>query len=681
MKSKILSFSVLKENFKKQVWAPALLALGFFLVLPVAGMVYLEFLRSRSWAQADMIKGYTEFLTGVKTPFLAMMTIGGAALTGVSGFSWLHSRVKTDFYHSLPIRREKIFLQQIVLGFLYFAVPYLVNLALAYIVGVTGGVLRGQMVRLSLVNFLYQCLFYMLIYLTVVLAMLLTGKMLVGILGALVLTFYVPLMDLLIQGFAATFFDTYTSRQLIFDGFMEGISPVIAYFRCFPGSSFEIPAIVWGLGLLALAALLALCFFLYKKRPSEAAGRAMAFFRIGKAIQYLIEVLVSMAFGLLFYSITGSSSVAWMAFGVLLGGVLCHGIMEVIYEGDIRRVMAHPWMLGASVVTTALVAGICWGDLLGFDDFFPKQENLKSLGIHVWQYDDPSKREYSAEQLEAMERQARDPRVYEAVQAFVENKLERMETSEGIMWRRPDGTEMEEVRFVQVEYGLKNGRTKYRGYYVDKNACVEQLMSLYDSVDYKKAIYPLVTMTEEELEAVANVEAYSIKEECTELFAGNAKARADFLKTYRADLMQLDADTLAKELPIGWLRLTLDGELSFPSSGADAFSDAYYYIYPSFSKTLAALEKQNVELPKAFVPEEVTRIRLYDRRVRGEDSEDVEIRDKDKIREMLPYLVSSECNNGFEDFSDEMNALVTVRKNGYEMDVYCYVRKGEFPDF
>ncbi len=680
MKSRILSFSIMKENFKKQLWAPALLTLGFFLILPVAGMVCLEILQSRGVEQAEIIKDYTGFLTGVELPFLSIMTVGGAILNGIVGFSWLHSRVKTDFYHSLPIRREKIFLQQIILGFLYFAVPYLVNLALAYVVAIPGGVLRGNMVRLSLECFLYQCLFYMLIYLTVVLAMLLTGKTLVGLMGAFVLTFYVPLLDLLIQGYASAFFDTYASRQLIFSKFMGGLSPVMAYIRCLPDSSYEIPASVWGLGLLALAALLALSFFLYRKRPSEAAGRAMAFFRLGKGIQYLMEVLVALAFGLLFYSITVHSSVTWMAFGVLLGGALCHGIMEVIYEGDIRRVMAHPWMLGASVVTTALVVGIFWGDLLGYDDFFPKQESLKSLGVHVWEYNNPSEREYSAQQLEAMENQAQDPHVYEAVQAFVKNKLERRDTPWGIMWLRPDGTEVEEIRFVQVEYGLKNGRTTYRGYYVDKNACREQLMSLYDSVDYKKAVYPLATLTEEELEKVTDVEVYSIKEEGWALFEGNARARADFLKTYRADLMQLDADTLEKESPIGRLELTLEEETSFPSSGDDASPEAYY-IYPSFSKTLAELEKQNVELPEEFLLGEVTRIYLYDRRNRDGDSEDVEIRDKDKIKEMLPYLVSSGCNNGFQDINNEMNALVTVRKKGYDMDVYCDVRRGEFPDF
>lgn len=688
MKSKILSFSILKETLKKQVWVPALIALGFFLTFPVEGMVYLELLQSRSQVDADVIEAFTRFLTGTKTPFLVMMTMGSAVLTGVSGFSWLHSRVKTDFYHSLPVRREKIFLNQIILGFLYFAAPYLVNLALAYVVCITGGVFRGSMVRLFLVCFLYQCMFYLLLYLVVVLAMLLTGKMLVGILGAVVLTFYGPLLDVLLQGFASTFFDTYASRQLILSKFLQGLSPVVSYFRCQPNNSFAIPAKVWGVGILAMAALTVLCFFLYKKRPSEAAGRAMAFFRLGKVIQYLMEVLVIMASGLLFCSVTSKVSLGWMAFGVLLGGVLCHGIVEVIYEGDIRRVMAHPWMLGVSVVTAALAIGIFWGDVFGYDDFCPKQESLQKIGIFANEYGIPAERPYSQKQAEAMEKQAKDPQVYDVVAFLVKNRLQRENTPRGAHWKRADGTEPEGILFVQVEYGLESGRTVHRGYYVDRKSCRQQLISLYDSPDYKESIYPLATLTEEQLEeGVEEVTVISIKDESTALFTGSPKARADFLKAYRADLMQLNAKTLKEESPIGKLNLLFqEGVLEKVYRDDIDYivgeEEENYFIYPSFTRTLAVLKEQEVELPEAFLLEEVTSIRLFNRLSRDGDTEDdVEIRDKEKIKEMLPYLVSDVCDNGFENISDEANVLVTIRNKGYNSQVYCGVRGEQLPEF
>ena len=229
MKSRILSFSVLIETMRKQIWVPALIILGFFLCLPVAGMISMGWLQADGREHADMIRVYTEFLAGSNLPFYAMMTVGSAVLAGVSGFSWLHSRVKTDFYHSLPIRREKLFVSQVILDMAYFAVPYLVNLFLAYVVGLMYGVLQGYAVRVSLESFVFQLLFYLLIYFVVVLAMLLSGKVLAGVMGAAVLMFYGPLLDMVLRGTASTFFSTYANEGLAFSRFLQSFSPVVKY--------------------------------------------------------------------------------------------------------------------------------------------------------------------------------------------------------------------------------------------------------------------------------------------------------------------------------------------------------------------------------------------------------------------------------------------------------------------
>lgn len=308
MKSRILSFSVLLETMKKQIWVPALIILGFFLCLPVAGIMSMGWLQADGREHAEMIRIYTEFLAGSNLPFYAMMTVGSAVLAGVSGFSWLHSRVKTDFYHSLPIRREKLFVSQVILDTAYFAVPYLLNLFLAYVVGLGYGVLQGYAVRVSLESFVFQLLFYLVIYFVVVLAMLLSGKVLAGVMGAVVLLFYCPLLDAVLRGTASTFLSTYANEGLLFSRFLQGFSPIIKYSQMYTAGKYPVLS---GKSLLlcvlAAAALALLCFYLYKKRPSEAAGRTMAFYRIGKVTQYLIELLVILGFGIMFCNIAAQA--------------------------------------------------------------------------------------------------------------------------------------------------------------------------------------------------------------------------------------------------------------------------------------------------------------------------------------------------------------------------------------
>ncbi len=689
MKSRILSFNILMETMKKQIWVPVLILLGFFLSMPIAGMVYLEVIQTDGRAEAEIIRGYTRFLAGTGMPFLAMMTLGGAVLTGVNSFSWLHSRVKTDFYHSLPIRREKLFVNQVFLGIAYYVVPYLLNLVLAYVVGMVHGIFRGNMVRLSLQSFLYQLLFYLMIYLVVVLAMLLTGKILLGCLGSAVLCFYGPVLDLLLQGMATSFFETYVTNGFFFSKILHGLSPIIAYFTYMPDNSWFIPGKVWGLGSLAVAALAVLCFFLYKKRPSEAAGRSMAFPGLGRLIQYLMEVLVILGSGMFFYSITEHASLGWMVFGIVLGGALSHGIMEVIYEGDIRRVMAHTWMMGASIVTALLVIGSFYGDVFGYDAFFPKQEELKTLRIQSSEKNYGGSEEattYNQEKIASMEKLAQDPQVYEMLQEILKNRLQLVQTEGparrgGLVHRNQDGEEVEQIRGVEVEYGLNGGRTANRVYYVDYSQFEQRLLALYDSPDYKKTIYPLTTMAEADLEKrIQSVQVTSIMGNISQLFAGSNEARADFLKTFRGELMQMDQKTVTKEAPIGCLNLTVNyenGEMTWDE--ARVIGDIQYYIYPSFTKTLAMLKTQNVELPETFQPEAIKSITLYD--FQGDEEEEKEITDRAKIEELLPCLISDGCDNGLiSTYAYELRAEILLEEKGYNREVVCLIRRDRMPD-
>ena len=63
--------------------------------------------------------------------FLLFFVVIAAFCLGMTGYHYLYSREKTDFYHSLPLKRERIFFVPYVSGILIFAVPYLINLLLA----------------------------------------------------------------------------------------------------------------------------------------------------------------------------------------------------------------------------------------------------------------------------------------------------------------------------------------------------------------------------------------------------------------------------------------------------------------------------------------------------------------------------------------------------------------------
>ena len=60
---------------------------------------------------------------------LTGMAVAMAAgfMNAVNGFLYLYSRKKTDFYHSLPMKRSELFAEKAVMGLIYYLVPYIVH--------------------------------------------------------------------------------------------------------------------------------------------------------------------------------------------------------------------------------------------------------------------------------------------------------------------------------------------------------------------------------------------------------------------------------------------------------------------------------------------------------------------------------------------------------------------------
>ena len=121
MKLKIYSGKQIKMNIKEQVWIPVILLIGFFLAFPVAellmmgnwfGMNYtydqLQILYENLWKDGFLRTGFA-------------ITVIAALLNSVSEFWYLYSSKKVDFYHSIPVKRSRMFFSRMFTGIIFFA--------------------------------------------------------------------------------------------------------------------------------------------------------------------------------------------------------------------------------------------------------------------------------------------------------------------------------------------------------------------------------------------------------------------------------------------------------------------------------------------------------------------------------------------------------------------------------
>ena len=131
MTSGSLYFKLLKEDFRRRLWAIALVFLAFFFTLPIglalnmenaansnyyryndyepfiqdAAMTDLQYKTRLLELKTEVVLNGVEYGNGM----IAFLMIIAAVVIGVSSFAYLHNKKKVDFYHSIPVRREALF--------------------------------------------------------------------------------------------------------------------------------------------------------------------------------------------------------------------------------------------------------------------------------------------------------------------------------------------------------------------------------------------------------------------------------------------------------------------------------------------------------------------------------------------------------------------------------------------
>ncbi len=387
MTSKISSAKLLKEAVKRDGAAAIFLLVGFFCYYPVIGMLLLH----DSWF--DSVKNAQQYINelymyGIANPFLFCVTFGAALLLGILQFSYLHSAEKVDFYHSLPVRREKIFGIRYAAGALVWLVPFAVNILLFVLVcamrGIAileGAAAGGSLPVLLVEGILAHSACFLLVYSLTALAMILTGKVFAALAVVIVFCSYVPAIRLLQEVLMEFYFNTFYASPDLGKSFAVHCSPVYAYIRiCGDTMKQVFPADIVIAMVLISALICALCLYLYRRRNSEMAGKPMAFRKIARVAKFLLAVPITLICTVFFYAVTGEN-LLWGIFGWIFSLLLISGIIEFIYRMDIREVFCDKKQIALTGVVTLAILAVFQMDLLGYDSWLPEKTEVESVNI------------------------------------------------------------------------------------------------------------------------------------------------------------------------------------------------------------------------------------------------------------------------------------------------------------
>lgn len=643
MTSKNLFFNIMKEDLKRRLWTVALISLFFFFTFPISVAVMVSsYMKDMELMASGVMKTTAEVVRlqlfdqyagwmSVENGFVATFIVVFAVVCGVTGFSYLHSKKKTDFFHSIPVKREKLFAASFINGILYTAVPYLISLLLAVtIVGVKTGVTLPWVEILG--TYLFQMAFYTMIYATVILAVILTGNTIVSLLGMLVFCSWGPAFMVLIVGYCQEYFKTYYVNSNLMEQLIIKSSPFAWYVH-----SVSVGVSVSGVitAIVAAFILFVLSVVLYKLRPSEAAGRAMAFKKSEAVIKFMIVVPMSL-FGSMVFRQMRSGENLWSIFGLICGCVITYCIIEIIYNFDFRRLFSHKIQLAVCGGVSLAVLAFFQFDLMRYDAYIPSKDKVESSALYSYDLNGDALYDYLGTPELIEERSGQH---YLSISGIsISDYLEEMqlENIDEVLFLAQAGinfnmlSEDENIRsgqmesgtirytMIDIKYHMKNGRDIYRSYHIPLQETEKQLETIYNTQEYKMTTYPVLKEGNP-----ANYVGINY-EECQDFshidFTDEA-AKDALIAAYQEDLSALTYAVRRTESPIASLQFKtkeLQGMIDIVRTEGNRYTSfnnwGYYPIYPSFTKTIAVLKECGINPGTFLNSDNVEKIELI-----GED--------------------------------------------------------------
>nr|MCR5656591.1 hypothetical protein [Butyrivibrio sp.] len=394
MTSKRLFADLMRENIKRRLWPIALSIAGnFFAQIVMAFMLanrYENRLASAVTNFNDVRVNFFRMCGGMTNPLLIMTVLGLGLINAIQGYNYLFDRRMMDLYGSIPVKRQKLFDVVNLNGILIFVIPF----TICHLITMGFGLSRYYLVPQYVPNFLIcgviTILMYILNYEVCVLAASLTGHWIVAVLGCGVFAAIFPAIELMVRELISMFlFSSYIENN---DMVVSMISPIGIYEAItsglFYGSNESQQVFYLGnvavylvLSVIATVIIFAFSRYFVVKRPSESAGKAMAFKVTKPVIKVVIEVVAAFYFGLLIYSFGEASNKLSIIWGIIPGLLIVHAVMETIYEFDFKASFKH---LGSLAIAAAICFLMLLGfvvDIFGYESWQPATARIESAAI------------------------------------------------------------------------------------------------------------------------------------------------------------------------------------------------------------------------------------------------------------------------------------------------------------
>jgi len=588
MTSKNSFWISLREQMKRRIWPFALYTLLLVFLYPVRISIVLSNEMTWNATKMNLLKDVFTYLGFDVTTM--MIVAFAAVLSALQGFSWLYQRKKVDMYMSQPISSKKLFFVNYISGIITFFVPFIVMQWISVLIACVMGASSTVMQINNLYSLLIELLFFFVIYNITILAMMLCGHMAIAGLATGTFLFYEFILYGIIGIYYDSYFRTFSSRYM--EIWEKVLSPFYKAFTMCENTrniwdqnvftleyvwenimSKMAEGMVWFL-LLGVVTLV-LAFWCFKHRPMENSDKAIAFPKIKQPVKVLIMIVGGLGMSICLYSFSQEQTV-FAVIGLVSGIIISQCIMEIIYDFDIKAFAKGRVGMAVGTVVTIGLYLIFAMDLLGYDSYIPKQEDVASAAISIQFYTDVPNRviedDYNVtwsweKPIEEME---------------VENIEPILKLAQHGMGRDDGKFEHVATQSAEICYHMKNGKDIYRRIPIDYEADAEILDELFLNKQFKAACQ-------------LSEDLHGFYEQCNASYSNGIfsekiieKNAAMIMEYYRQDYMDMTFTDIKDAIPCGIITL------SYLRDGYPHTVD--YPVYPSYDLTLKYLDEKGIEI-------------------------------------------------------------------------------------
>jgi hypothetical protein len=303
------------------------------------------------------------------TIFLGFYTL----IPALAIFSYMHFQKNTAMIHSLPLRRDTLFVTNYLSGLFIASFPLIFNTAVLLVgtaaLGYTG-------INYILLWFGINMALTFLLYSFAVFAGMFTGHMAAHAIFFYIFNFLAGFLEHMIDSLLSSFFFGYARTSSLFDTW----SPLYylgEFFWGFQRGKGNI-AVLAGYIISGLI-FLVLAFFLYKKRHMEVATDVISFGSVKPVFKYSVSFCSSILLGSILVSVlkVRHDLFAYIA-AYIFGGLIGYFSSEMLLKKTFRVFKAYKGFLVFALVLSLLLLSIGF-DFYGFENRIPDTNEIEVM--------------------------------------------------------------------------------------------------------------------------------------------------------------------------------------------------------------------------------------------------------------------------------------------------------------